>query len=389
MNKKKPATSHKPKPTLPAERTYKFIVSGGGTGGHIFPAISIARALEAAVPGCELLFVGAKGRMEMERVPAAGYRIIGLPITGIQRSLSAQNLLFPFRLLKSLWQAARIVSGFRPDAVVGVGGYASGPLLFAAQLKGIPTFIQEQNAYAGLTNKWLAGRVRKAYVAYEGMDNYFPADRVVLTGNPIRQDLFALVHQSPESLSAFGLSAGKPVLLVIGGSLGARTLNESVHAGLEALVAAGVQLIWQTGKAYAAKAAEAVAPFKDKGIFTAPFIDRMDLAFSAANLIVSRAGAGTISELAVVGKPVILVPSPHVAEDHQTKNAKALASRNAAILIPDDAAQEELIGSALRLLRDVQTCNRLSAQLQQFDRRHAAAEIAADILNELSKGGKI
>lgn len=370
------------------KRTYKFIVSGGGTGGHIFPAISIARALEAAVPGCELLFVGAKGRMEMERVPAAGYRIVGLPITGIQRSLSAQNLLFPFRLLKSLWQASRIVSGFGPDAVVGVGGYASGPLLFAAQLKGIPTFIQEQNAYAGLTNKWLAGRVRKAYVAYEGMDAYFPANRVVLTGNPIRQDLFALAHQSPESLSAFGLGAGKPVLLVIGGSLGARTLNESVHAGLQALVEAGVQLIWQTGKAYAGKAAEAVAPYQGKGIFTAPFIDRMDLAFGAANLIVSRAGAGTISELAVVGKPVILVPSPHVAEDHQTKNARALAQRNAAILIPDDAAREELMGSALRLLRDAETCSRLSAQLKQFDRRHAAAEIAADILNEIAKGGR-
>ena len=363
-------------------------MSGGGTGGHIFPAISIARALEAAVPGCEVLFVGAKGRMEMERVPAAGYRIIGLPITGIQRSLSAQNLLFPIRLLKSLWQASRIVNSFSPDAVVGVGGYASGPLLFAAQLKGIPTFIQEQNAYAGLTNKWLAGRLRKAYVAYEGMDAYFPTDRVVLTGNPIRQDLFALPHQSSESLSAFGLSAGKPVLLVIGGSLGARTLNESVHAGLQALVAAGVQLIWQTGKSYAHKAAEAVSPYQGMGIFTAPFIDRMDLAFSAANLVVSRAGAGTISELAVVGKPVILVPSPHVAEDHQTKNAKALAMRNAAILISDDAAREELMGSALRLLKDVDACNRLSAQLKQFDRRNAAAEIAADILNEIAKGGR-
>lgn len=388
MNKKKPAISHKPKRTLQSERTYKFIVSGGGTGGHIFPAISIARALEAAVPGCELLFVGAQGRMEMERVPAAGYRIVGLPITGIQRSLSAQNLLFPFRLLASLGQAAKVVRAFRPDAVVGVGGYASGPLLFAAQLRGIPTFIQEQNAYAGLTNKWLAGRVRKAYVAYEGMDKYFPADRVVLTGNPIRTDLFALEHQSAASLQHFGLLPNKPVLLVIGGSLGARTLNESVHAGLDALVAAGVQLIWQTGKAYAGKAAEAVAPFKDQGIFTAPFIDRMDLAFSAANLIVSRAGAGTISELAVVGKPVILVPSPHVAEDHQTKNAKALAQRNAAILIPDDAAREELMGAAMRLLKDVDGCNRLSAQLKQFDRRNAAAEIAADILNEIAKGGK-
>lgn len=370
------------------KHTYKFIVSGGGTGGHIFPAISIARALEAAVPGCELLFVGAKGRMEMERVPAAGYRIVGLPITGIQRSLSAQNLLFPFRLLKSLWQASRIVSGFGPDAVVGVGGYASGPMLFAAQLKGIPTFIQEQNAYAGLTNKWLAGRVRKAYVAYEGMEKYFPADRVVLTGNPIRTDLFALEHQSAASLQHFGLLTNRPVLLVIGGSLGARTLNESVHAGLAALVEAGVQLIWQTGKAYAGKAAEAVAPYQGKGIFTAPFIDRMDLAFSAANLIVSRAGAGTISELAVVGKPVILVPSPHVAEDHQTKNAKALAQRNAAILIPDDAAREELVGAAMRLMKDVDGCNRLSAQLKQFDRRNAAAEIAADILNEIAKGGQ-
>lgn len=372
----------------PAKATYRFIVSGGGTGGHIFPAISIARALEAAAPGAELLFVGAQGRMEMERVPAAGYKIEGLWISGIQRSTSVKNLSFPLKLWASVQKSLRILRRFQPDAVIGVGGFASGPLLYAAQLKGIPTFIQEQNAYAGLTNKWLAGKVKRAYVAYEGMERYFPADRIRITGNPIRQDLFNLSHQNPVALAHFGLRADHPVLLVIGGSLGARTLNHSTRDGLSALAAAGVQLIWQTGKAFAAEAAAAVAKHPEAGFYTSPFLERMDWAYSAADLIISRAGAGTISELAVVGKPVILVPSPHVAEDHQTKNAQALTARGAAWVVRDADAARELLAKGLELLNDAAAQAGLRSALQVFDRRNAAAQIADDILEYLGKEGR-
>jgi UDP-N-acetylglucosamine--N-acetylmuramyl-(pentapeptide) pyrophosphoryl-undecaprenol N-acetylglucosamine transferase len=366
----------------------RFIISGGGTGGHIFPAISIARALEQAAPGCELLFVGAQGRMEMERVPAAGYRIEGLPISGIQRSLSLQNLKFPFRLLASLWQARGIVRRFKPHAVVGVGGYASGPLLYAAQWQGIPTFIQEQNAYAGLTNKWLAGRVKRAYVAYEGMERYFPAGCIQITGNPIRQDLFSLKHQSAESLSHFKLTAGNPVVLVLGGSLGARMLNHSTRSALPLLAKAGVQLIWQTGKSFAPEAAAALQAEAELSGWTGAFIDRMDLAYSAADLIISRAGAGTISELAVVGKPVVLVPSPHVAEDHQTKNALALTSKQAALLVRDAEAGDKLYKQVIELLNNADLQQSLRSNLVAFDRRNAASEIAADILKTIETGGK-
>lgn len=371
-----------------AKATYRFIVSGGGTGGHIFPAISIARALEAAAPGAELLFVGAQGRMEMERVPAAGYKIEGLWISGIQRSTSLKNLSFPLKLWASVQKSLRILRRFQPDAVIGVGGFASGPLLYAAQLKGIPTFIQEQNAYAGLTNKWLAGKVKRAYVAYEGMERYFPADRIRITGNPIRQDLFNLPHQNPVAMAHFGLRADRPVLLVIGGSLGARTLNHSTRDGLSALAAAGVQLIWQTGKAFAAEAAAAVAKHPEAGFYTSPFLERMDWAYSAADLIISRAGAGTISELAVVGKPVILVPSPHVAEDHQSKNAQALAARGAAWVVRDTDAAQQLVAKGLALLDDEAAQAGLRSALQAFDRRNAAAQIAADILQYLGKEGQ-
>ncbi len=373
----------------PAKATYRFIVSGGGTGGHIFPAISIARALEAAAPGAELLFVGAQGRMEMERVPAAGYKIEGLWISGIQRSTSVKNLSFPLKLWASVQKSLRILRRFQPDAVIGVGGFASGPLLYAAQLKGIPTFIQEQNAYAGLTNKWLAGKVKRAYVAYEGMERYFPADRIRITGNPIRQDLFNLTHQNPDAMAYFGLRADRPVLLVIGGSLGARTLNHSTRDGLSALAAAGVQLIWQTGKAFADEAAAAVATHPEAGFYTSPFLERMDWAYSAADLIISRAGAGTISELAVVGKPVILVPSPHVAEDHQTKNAQALGARGAAWVVRDAAAAQELVAKGLELLQDKAAQAELRSALRAFDRRNAAAQIAEDILQYLGKEGQV
>ncbi len=367
----------------PHKGTYRFILSGGGTGGHLFPAIAIANALRAAQPDCEILFVGAQGRMEMERVPKAGYKIEGLWISGIQRSLSVQNLLFPVKLVSSLVKSLEILRRFRPHAVIGVGGYASGPVLLAAQWSRIPTFIQEQNAHAGVTNKGLAKGVMQAYVAYEGMEKYFPADKVTLSGNPIRQDLFDIEAKKAEALAFFGLSADKPVLLVVGGSLGARTINRAFAAGLSQLAAAGVQLIWQTGKGFAGEAAEAVS--KQTGMWTAAFIERMDLAFAAADIIVSRAGAGTISELAVIGKPVILVPSPNVAEDHQTKNAQALSSKGAAILIKDADAADQLVQETLALANNPARRHALSAALQAFDKRHAAAEIAADILKRIRK----
>jgi UDP-N-acetylglucosamine--N-acetylmuramyl-(pentapeptide) pyrophosphoryl-undecaprenol N-acetylglucosamine transferase len=362
------------------KRPYRFIISGGGTGGHIFPAISIANALQAAAPGTELLFVGALGRMEMERVPLAGYKIEGLWISGIQRSLSAQNLLFPFKVLSSLWKSISIIRNFKPDAVVGVGGYASGPLLFMAQLLGIPSFIQEQNAYAGLTNKLLAGRVKRAYVAYPEMERYFKADKIQITGNPIREVIKNIPADRSEALAFFGLEPGKPVLLVLGGSLGARTLNRSLVAGMPALAKNNVQLIWQTGAGFAKEARERIAPFAKDGFYTSDFINRMDLAFSAADIIVSRAGAGTISELAVVGKPVILVPSPHVAEDHQTKNALALSNQDAAMLVRDETAEKVLIDAVIDLLHDQPRQQRMSAQIGNFARARAAEEIAEDML---------
>jgi UDP-N-acetylglucosamine--N-acetylmuramyl-(pentapeptide) pyrophosphoryl-undecaprenol N-acetylglucosamine transferase len=362
------------------KRPYRFIISGGGTGGHIFPAISIANALQAAAPGTELLFVGALGRMEMERVPLAGYKIEGLWISGIQRSLSTQNLLFPFKVLSSLWKALRILRRFKPDAAVGVGGYASGPLLFMAQLLGIPSFIQEQNAYAGLTNKLLAGRVKRAYVAYPDMERYFKADKIQITGNPIREVIKNIPADRSEALAFFGLEPGKHVLLVLGGSLGARTLNRSLVAGMPVLAKHNVQLIWQTGAGFAKEARERIAPFAKDGFYTSDFINRMDLAFSAADIIVSRAGAGTISELAVVGKPVILVPSPHVAEDHQTKNALALSNQDAAMLVRDESAEKVLIYAVIDLLQDQPRQQRMSAQIGNFARARAAEEIAEDML---------
>jgi len=370
----------------PHKGTYRFILSGGGTGGHLFPAIAIANALKAAQPDCEILFVGAQGRMEMERVPKAGYKIEGLWISGIQRSLTTQNLLFPVKLLASLVKSLNILRSFRPHAVIGVGGYASGPVLLAAQWSRIPTFIQEQNAHAGVTNKGLAKGVMQAYVAYSGMEKYFPADKITLSGNPIRQDLFDLDSKKKEALTYFGLDATKPVLLVVGGSLGARTINRAVLAGLAQLATAGVQLIWQTGKNFAPEAEAAVKNYL--GMWTGAFIERMDLAFAAATSIVSRAGAGTISELAVVGKAVILVPSPNVAEDHQTKNALALSSQGAAILIKDNDAAAHLINAAIGLLTDVEQQQQLATAIQNFDKRHAAAEIAADILKRIGKGAK-
>lgn len=353
------------------------IISGGGTGGHIFPAVAIANEIREQYPECNILFVGAKGRMEMTRVPEAGYDIEGLDIAGLQRKLDPSNFLLPFKVLKSYRQASAILNRFKPQVAVGVGGYASGPLLFAAQMKGIPTLIQEQNSYAGLTNKMLARNASRICVAYPGMESYFPAHKLVLTGNPVRDEMVDTEGKKAEALQFFGLSPDQPVVLSIGGSLGARSLNRALHEHINRFPDSGVQLIWQTGKHYAEKAAGEKQP----GIAVEAFIKRMDLAYAAADVIISRAGAMSISELCLVGKPCILVPSPNVAEDHQTKNARALVDAGAARMIPDAEAQEHLVEEVLQLLKKTEDARALSEHI----RRLAIPDAAARIVEELKK----
>ncbi|TWR27917.1 undecaprenyldiphospho-muramoylpentapeptide beta-N-acetylglucosaminyltransferase [Mucilaginibacter achroorhodeus] len=330
----------------------RIIISGGGTGGHIFPAVSIANALKKLDPDTEILFVGANGRMEMEKVPAAGYKIIGLDITGIQRKSLWKNVMFPIKLLRSVRKALQIIKDFKPDAAVGVGGFASGPLLYAASLRGIPTLIQEQNSYAGITNKWLGAKARKICVAFDGMEKFFPFEKIIKTGNPIRKESVNIAGKHMQALELYKLSSFKKTILITGGSLGARTLNNSIMAGIEKLIAADVQVIWQTGKFYYQSIFQQLGPDKHPDICVVEFLNRMDLAYAAADVIISRAGAGTIAELCVVKKPVILVPSPNVAEDHQTKNALALVEERAAIFIADRDAEAKLVDRALELLKD-------------------------------------
>ncbi len=342
-------------------KPYKFIISGGGTGGHIFPALSIANALRRRYPDCEILFVGAENRMEMEKVPAAGYKIEGLPVAGFDRKRLWRNFSVLLKLRKSLAKARRLVREFQPDAAVGVGGYASGPTLKAAQRLGVPTLLQEQNSFAGVTNKLLAKKARKICVAYPGMDRFFPADKIVLTGNPVRKELLDHKLTAAEARRAFGLDPDKPTVLAVGGSLGARTLNESMQAGLDRFAKAGVQLIWQTGKSWSEenmKAAEG-----RKGVHITRFITGMASAYAAADLVISRAGAGSISELELLGKPCILVPSPNVAEDHQTHNARALSSRGAAILIPDAEARQTLVDTAVETVADAGKLASMSTEI--------------------------
>ncbi|SFC79978.1 UDP-N-acetylglucosamine--N-acetylmuramyl-(pentapeptide) pyrophosphoryl-undecaprenol N-acetylglucosamine transferase [Flexibacter flexilis DSM 6793] len=357
----------------------RVIISGGGTGGHIYPAIAIANALKAKNPATEILFVGAQGRMEMQKVPAAGYEIIGLDIAGFQRELTLKNLSFPIKVVKSLWAARQIVKDFRPDVAVGVGGYASGPLLWAASGLGVPTLIQEQNSYAGVTNKLLSSKAAKICVAYEGMDKFFPKNKIMFTGNPVRSDIVSVTDKNPEALSFFGLNASAPVLLVIGGSLGARTLNESMEQGLAKLQAAGCQVIWQTGKHFSERAKAAAQAYESVKVFD--FINRMDLAYSAADVVVSRAGALSVSELCLVRKPAILVPSPNVAEDHQTKNAMALVSRKAALMVTDAAARQELVGKVLDLLQNTALQQELKQNIATLGRPDAASQIADEVIN--------
>ena len=358
----------------------RIIISGGGTGGHIFPAIAIANALKKLDPDTKILFVGAKGRMEMERVPAAGYKIIGLDIQGVQRNSIMKNLMLPFKLLGSVMKSIRIIKDFKPDAAVGVGGYASGPLLYAASLKKIPYLIQEQNSFAGITNKRLGKKAKKICVAFDGMEQFFPADRIVKTGNPVRRDSVDIKDKRKEALDIFKFSADKKTLLVIGGSLGARTLNTSVLTDLEKIIGADVQLIWQTGKYYYEEVKQKLGSDYSHNIRVMEFLNRMDLAYAAADVIISRAGAGTIAELCVVGKPVILVPSPNVAEDHQTKNAETLVKDNACEFITDKNAVDELIDSALKLLNDEKKKKILSDNISKLALPNADEVIAKEVI---------
>lgn len=340
------------------------IISGGGTGGHIFPALAIAQVIQKHHPACAIHFVGAEGRMEMQKVPEAGFPITGLPIAGLQRSLSFKNLSLPFKIWKSLGIAKRLMREKKADLVIGVGGYASAPTLWAAQQLGIPTLIQEQNSYAGLTNKLLAKKAKRICVAYEGMEQFFPKEKLVMTGNPVRPFLTRPLPTCAEARHFFGLSAEKKTVLFIGGSLGARTINHSVANGLNELLQAGMQVIWQTGKAYAPQAKERCAG--EVNVYTSDFIREMDMAYAAADIIVSRAGALSVSELCIVGKASILVPSPNVAEDHQTKNALALTKQHAAILVKDIDANHSLVAAILSLAGDDTAEKKLAASIQQL-----------------------
>ncbi len=353
-----------------------IIISGGGTGGHIYPAIAIANELRTIDPATNLLFVGAEGKMEMEKVPRAGYQIVGLPVVGIKRELTLDNLAFPVKLGRSLWRARQIVADFRPDVAVGVGGYASGPVLLAASLADIPTLIQEQNSYAGLTNKVLARWAKAICVAYPDMDAFFPAQKIKLTGNPVRSDIQHADQQRMAGQAQFGLTPDRPTLLVIGGSQGARSINEAVAAGLPQLTSAGVQVIWQTGPAFIERARQAVADTGATLVKPFDFIYDMDKAYGVADVVVSRAGALSVSELCLVGRPAILVPFPAAAEDHQTKNAMSLVSRDAALLVTDQQAGADLISKALALLSDADQQTVLRANILKLARPAAAREIA-------------
>jgi UDP-N-acetylglucosamine--N-acetylmuramyl-(pentapeptide) pyrophosphoryl-undecaprenol N-acetylglucosamine transferase len=357
----------------------RVIVSGGGTGGHIFPAVSIANALKHNYPDTEILFIGAEGKMEMEKVPAAGYQIVGLPIVGLKRKISASMFTFMFKVLKSLKIAKKVIKDFNPNVVVGVGGYASGPALRAATSLGIPCLIQEQNSFPGITNKILAKKVSKICVAYDNMNRFFPATKIIKTGNPVRGDIKNISNKSDEAFSFFGLNPKKPVILIVGGSLGARTINDSIADGLSKLKEKDIQIIWQTGKTYISKAKEIVEEFNSPDIYVSDFIYKMNLAFSAADIIISRAGASTISELCIVGKPTIFVPSPNVSEDHQTKNAMALCEVDAALMVKDIVSRDKLVDVAINLLADSEKCKTLSQNIKKLELPDAADIIAREV----------
>jgi UDP-N-acetylglucosamine--N-acetylmuramyl-(pentapeptide) pyrophosphoryl-undecaprenol N-acetylglucosamine transferase len=365
-------------------KPYRFIISGGGTGGHIYPAVAIANELKMSYPDADFLFVGAKDRMEMEKVPQAGYKIEGLWISGLQRSLSVRNLLFPIKLISSLMRSRSIIKKFKPNVAVGTGGYASAPLLRVASKKGIPCLIQEQNSHAGITNKWLANKVQSICVAYEGMEQFFPSEKVKLTGNPVRQDLLEVASKRVEALQFFNLKQDKKTLLILGGSLGARKINELIDRSLPFFEENNLQVIWQCGKFYE-------ETYKDKGtnlvqVYT--FLNRMDLAYAAADIIISRAGALSVSELCLVGKPVIFIPSPNVAEDHQTKNALAISKKNAALLLKEKELEERFEIEFSALLHSEEKQKELSENIQKLAKPNATKDIVAEIEKLLKASGK-
>ena len=356
-------------------KSYKFIISGGGTGGHIYPAVAIANELKIKYPDAEFLFVGAKDRMEMEKVPEVGYEIKGLWISGLQRSLSFKNLMFPFKLISSLLASRKIIKKFKPDAAIGTGGYASAPLLKVASNKGIPSLIQEQNSHAGITNKWLSNKVKSICVAYEGMEKFFPSEKIKLTGNPVRQDLIDIDSKRKEGLEFFKLDPNKKTILVLGGSLGAKRINELIDDSLDLFSKLGVQVIWQCGRFY-------YEIYKNKGsenVQVYAFLNRMDLVYAAADIIISRAGALSVSELCLVGKPVIFIPSPNVAEDHQTKNALAISKKNAALLIKESELEERFEKELFNLISSEEIQIELSRNIKSLGKPNAAKEIVAEI----------
>ena len=362
-------------------KPYRLIISGGGTGGHIFPAVAIANEFRERHPDAEILFVGAEGKMEMTRVPEAGYKIVGLWISGLQRKLTLNNLLFPVKLLVSYFKANRLVKTFKPNAVIGTGGFASGPVMIAATRSRIPSLIQEQNSFAGLTNKQVADKVSKVCVAYDGMEKYFPKDKIVLTGNPVRKDILSVDIKREKALSHFGFTSDRKTLLVVGGSLGARTINESVLQNFQKIADANIQMIWQTGKGYYESYKNALSKYDLKNIRVQDFVKEMDLAYAAADVVISRSGALAVSEICIAKKPVILVPSPNVADDHQTKNAMALVGKDAAILVKDTEAREKLVDEALKLFANQERISTLRNNIAQLARPHATR----DIVNEIEK----
>lgn len=362
------------------KQPYRFIISGGGTGGHIYPAIAVADEIKSRYPDAQILFVGAKGRMEMKKVPEAGYQIIGLWISGFQRRVTIENIYFPFKLLHSYLSALKLVKKFKPDVVLGFGGYASGPIMLAAARKKIPSIIQEQNSHAGMTNKGLGKKVSKVCVAYQGMEKYFPKSKIRLTGNPVRKDIVYSIQKRQEGLKHFGLKENLKTVLVIGGSLGARTINQSILNGLKELIAAGHQIVWQTGRFYYDEILSKVGGMDVTGVRVFEFIKEMDFAYGAADVVIARAGALSVSELALAGKPVIFVPSPNVAEDHQTKNAKAFEEKEAAIIVKDREAREKLVPTALDLLANDNMMIKLSVNIKKLGKPNAAKDIVDEVM---------
>ncbi len=356
-------------------KPYKFIISGGGTGGHIYPAIAIANELRSQYPNAEFLFVGAKDRMEMEKVPKAGYKILGLWISGLQRKLSLKNILFPFKLMSSLHRSYKIIRTFKPDVAIGTGGYASAPLLRAASNKGIPCLIQEQNSHAGITNKWLSKKVQCICVAYEGMNKFFPLKKIIVTGNPVRQDLLDIDSKKSEAIAYFNLNPNKKTVLILGGSLGAKRINELIDSSISYFLTFDLQVIWQSGSYYVEK-------YQNKGnenVQVYAFINRMDLAYAAADFIISRAGALSVSELCLAGKPVIFIPSPNVTEDHQTKNALAISDQNAAVLLRESELDEKFETEFSKLFNSEEKQRTLSENIIKLGKPNATKDIVAEI----------